>query len=98
MHITRPHCISLPYFQEKAEEDRYMRQLEAKHYKHQVQQQEQDLGHGKKTAESIEELKLYWERIEPVMNEVRETVLQSTGDVVSDEGLEALARWKLGLM
>jgi hypothetical protein len=38
-----------------------------------------------------------WDSIAPVMMEVKKTVLQSTNDAVSDAGLEALARWKLGL-
>jgi hypothetical protein len=41
-----------------------------------------------------EDLKYFDEVIAPVMAEA-EQMLKTAGDEVSDEGLEALARWKL---
>jgi hypothetical protein len=42
------------------------------------------------------EEKMFREQIAPAMAEA-ESALKKTGDSVSDAGLEALARWKVGL-
>lgn len=75
--------------QEKVEEDRYMREQEKKFY-------------AKKKAEMADKLhgeeeKLFQEKIAPTMAEA-EQVLKLSGDTaVSHDGLEAIARWKLGM-
>jgi hypothetical protein len=73
------------------EEDRYMRELEAKFYERKRTEAKQEM--------AAQELKHYWETIAPVMAEMQD-VLKATGDdagSISNAGLEALARWKLGL-
>lgn len=70
--------------QEKVEEDRYMRELEKAFFE-------------KRKAElAANEHEQYKQKIAPAMAEVQEA-LKKSGDKISDAGLEALARWKLGL-
>eukprot|EP00522_Entomoneis_paludosa_P001790 CAMPEP_0172468170 /NCGR_PEP_ID=MMETSP1065-20121228/60836_1 /TAXON_ID=265537 /ORGANISM="Amphiprora paludosa, Strain CCMP125" /LENGTH=105 /DNA_ID=CAMNT_0013225517 /DNA_START=146 /DNA_END=463 /DNA_ORIENTATION=+ len=73
---------------EKVEEDRYMRALEQKYIE-------------KKRAEATEKMhekdeQLFAEEIAPAMAEA-EVLLSKSGDNVSSDALESLAKWKVGL-
>lgn len=70
--------------QEKVEEDLFMKKQEKAFFE-------------QKRAEVLEsERKAFQETIDPTMAEVNR-ILKSTNDSVSQDGLEALARWKTGL-
>lgn len=79
----------LLYWQEKVEEDRYMRE------------QEQEFFRAKKAAMEekmhVEEEALFKESIAPAMAEAEKILKENGGPSVSHAGLEALARWKLNL-
>ena len=50
-----------------------------------------------KEAEESERLEQHFQEVvEPVMTDVK-SMLADTGDKISDEGLETLAKWKLDL-
>mmetsp|Transcript_7725 Transcript_7725/g.10126 ORF Transcript_7725/g.10126 Transcript_7725/m.10126 type:complete len:113 (-) Transcript_7725:244-582(-) len=73
---------------EKVEEARYMRDLEKKYIE-------------KKKAEAIEKMHeddetKFAEQIAPSMAEIK-VLLSKTGDSVSHDALESLAKWKVGL-
>ena len=70
------------------EEDRFMRDLEAK-YIHTKQAE-------RAAQEMADNKQVYTQQITPVMIEA-ELLLQKSGNIVSSDGLEALAKWKLGL-
>lgn len=81
-------CYYFNSFQEKVEEDLYMRELEKKFIE-------------KKKAEMVAKMAEYEEsefkaKIAPMMAEA-EVLLGKSGDSISHDGLEALARWKLDL-
>jgi hypothetical protein len=73
--------------QEKHEEDRYIREQEKKYFEKKKAELEKKM--------HDEDLAHFKEAIAPKMAEVS-ALLQKTGDKVSDEALEALARWKMG--
>ena len=80
--------LSYNPFQEKVEEDRYIREQENAFFE-------------KKIAENSAKMALkdqeeFQKQIAPVMVEVQE-LLKKTKDTVSSHGLEAIARWKLNL-
>ena len=80
--LTPSHPIMLR--QEKVEEDLFMKKQEKAFFE-------------QKRAEVLEsERKAFQETIDPTMAEVNR-ILKSTNDSVSQDGLEALARWKTGL-
>mmetsp|Transcript_9092 Transcript_9092/g.19619 ORF Transcript_9092/g.19619 Transcript_9092/m.19619 type:complete len:111 (-) Transcript_9092:220-552(-) len=73
---------------EKVEEDRFVRELEKKYI-------------AKKKAEMEEQMqaddeKKFMEQIAPAMAEA-EVLLSKTGESVSHDALEGLAKWKVGL-
>ena len=74
--------------QEKVEEDRYIRELEAKYIENKKAEMAAQM--------AADEEKEFVEKIAPVMAEA-EVLLEKSGDSISQEGLEALAHWKLGL-
>ena len=80
--------LSLVLFQEKVEEDRYMREQEKKFFERKK----------KEMAEKMkeEEAAVFEETIAPAMAEAH-VRLEKTGDSVSDAGLESIARWKLDM-
>jgi hypothetical protein len=73
--------------QEKHEEDRYIREQEKAYFEKKKAELEKKLHE--------EDLAHFKEAIAPKMAEVS-SLLKKTGDKVSDEALEALARWKVG--
>jgi len=73
--------------QEKHEEDRYIREQEKAYFEKKKAELEKKLHE--------EDLAYFKEAIAPKMAEVS-SLLKKTGDKVSDEALEALARWKVG--
>lgn len=81
------HSLTHLYTKERVEEDRFMREQEKKFF----EQKKQELTQQKDVDE-------FQNKIAPAMAEAM-AVLKDAGDttVVSDKGLEALARWKLGL-
>ena len=70
------------------EEDRYIREQEKKFFE-EKQKQNQEKMHAAEAKE-------FQETIAPAMAQAQQ-VLKKSGDSVSIPGLEALARWKLGL-
>lgn len=85
--------LSFSLLQERVEEERYIRSQE----KIQLQKLREDLtAHEREAAIKAEE-ELFKNVISPVMTEIEEKVLKDTGDKVSREGLEHLARWKLDI-
>ena len=75
------------FIQEHVEEDRFIRDLDAKYFATQRaklddERAQQDLQH-------------FHNHVAPAMYQVQ-LLLSETGDSVSDAALEALARWKLG--
>ncbi|KAL7566936.1 hypothetical protein ACA910_017247 [Epithemia clementina (nom. ined.)] len=72
---------------EKVEEDRYMRELERKY----IEKKKAEMAQ-KMAAEEEEKFK---DVIAPAMAEV-EVLLSKTGDSVSHEALENIAKWKVG--
>jgi hypothetical protein len=85
--ITPPSLAYISLEQEKHEEDRYIREQEKKYFEKKKAELEKKLHE--------EDLTHFKEAIAPKMAEVS-SLLKKTGDNVSDEGLEALARWKVG--
>jgi hypothetical protein len=87
--FARQTPVKLYMKQEKVEEDRYIREQEKMFF-------------AKKKAEMADKLhgeeeKLYKETIAPAMAEA-ELVLKKAGATnISHEGLEAIAKWKLGM-
>lgn len=77
-----------PIHQEKVEEDRYMRSLEAKFLERKKAE--------KLNAMKEEETAIFQETIAPAMAQAK-VLLERTGDTISDAGLEALAKWKLDM-
>ncbi|GAX28681.1 hypothetical protein FisN_33Hh043 [Fistulifera solaris] len=72
---------------ERVEEDRYMREQEKKFFEQKK----------KETANMQQkEMDEFQAKIAPAMAEAH-SILKESGNDVSDKGLEALARWKLGL-
>lgn len=74
--------------QEKVEEDRYMRAQE--------EAWKEKLRKLRAQAEAEKEVSLHNEVVEPVKADIAK-MLSLSGDKVSDEALEALAKWKLDL-
>jgi gas vesicle protein len=74
--------------QEKVEEDRYMRAQEEA-WKEKLRKLKAEEMHMREDA-------LHAEVVKPVMEDVSK-MLAKTGDSVSDEALENLTKWKLGL-
>ena len=74
--------------QEKVEEDLYMRELEAKY----VANKKIEMA---AKAQELDEQK-FAEQIAPAMAEA-EVLLSKSGESVSHEALESLAKWKVGL-
>jgi len=75
------------FVQEKIEEDRFIREQEKKYFEKKKAALEAQL-HDK-------ELKEFKDTVAPSMAEAF-NLLKKTGDTVSEDGLEALAKWKLG--
>jgi NADH:ubiquinone oxidoreductase subunit E len=73
--------------QEKVEEDLYIRQQEMKFYERKREQAQHEMAE--------KELQYFRDTIAPAMAQAQE-LLKASGDTVSDAGLEAVARWKLG--
>lgn len=74
--------------QKKVEEDRFIRENEKKFFENKKKELEAKLHE--------EELAVFQETIAPAMADA-EHLLEKTGDKVSENGLEALARWKLDM-
>lgn len=70
------------------EEDRYMRELEKKY----IETKKAEKAVAMAETEETE----FKDKIAPLMAEI-EVLLGKSGDSISYEGLEALARWKSGL-
>ena len=78
----------LVVFQEKVEEDRYMRELELKYVETKKAEMQAQM--------AADEEKEFAEQVAPVMAEVQ-VLLGKSDESISQGALEALARWKLGL-
>jgi uncharacterized protein YutE (UPF0331/DUF86 family) len=74
--------------QKKVEEDRFMREQEKKFY----EKKKAELS----TKQQDSDMKHFQEVIAPCMADIHE-ILAKTGDDISHEGYEALAKWKLGI-
>ena len=84
-------CFSTLIPQEKVEEDKYMRQKDAAILeKIHAKMMEDAMAAAEASADSQ-----FDDHVKPVMEEIR--AMMASGDSLSDESLEALARWKLGL-
>lgn len=76
-------------FQEKVEEDRFMREQEKQY----IARKKQEMASAMKENEEA----VFAETIAPTMAEVS-LILENSGDKqISDAGLEAIARWKLDM-
>lgn len=78
----------LTSIKERIEEDRFMREQTKEFLEKKKQSMKEKMHH--------EEEAHYAEKIAPAMAQA-ESVLKKSGSWVSHDGLEALAKWKLGL-
>lgn len=88
-HICASHrtLFGFLFVQEHVEEDRFIRDLDAKYFAKQRAKLEEARAH--------DDLQHFQNIVAPTMYQVQ-LLLSETGDSVSDAALEALARWKIG--